>query len=182
MRISQLRPPEVDRRGLRGPGEEFHLGIVLEGASCVRQIAHLHIGEHGSLQPARSAHNVAACQIRLADAAEVHRDPAARRRTLDLLLVRLEPAHAGAQPARLHLDRLPDLEGAIAECTGDDGAEAADREDAIDGQARTAPVGSRLGLREALLQREHEVAQTLAGAGRDGDDGRALQGRALQRL
>ena len=94
----------------------------------------------------------------------------------------LEAADAAAQAARLDLDLLADLEAAVEEGAGDDGAEAAHGEGAVDGEAGAAEVALRGGGVEGGVKGGDEIVETVPGGSGGADDGDAFEARPKQCL
>src|SRR5581483_5088422 len=90
--------------------------------------------------------HVAARELVLLRAAHVHGHPAAGLDALDLAVVLLQPSHPDAPAAGHDVELLPHRERSVDERPGDDGAETADREDAIDREARAARVAPALAV------------------------------------
>src|SRR5690606_12584078 len=95
--------------GLGGAAEEFDLGVVLERAPGVGQVAKYHIDERGAVQRTGPGDDITALDIAPVDAAEVHRDAAAGLRAADGFLVALQAPDAGVQAAGLYGDLVPDM-------------------------------------------------------------------------
>ena len=72
------------------------------------------------------------------------RDPLSRLRALDRLVVHLDAAHAHVAAGRLHAQLVALADRARPERAGDDGADAAQREDAVDVEPRRPRGRSRV--------------------------------------
>ena len=85
---------------------------------------------------ARRHERVAAAQLAALDAGQGDRDALARLGALDRPVVHLDAAHANAAAARLRAQLVPFADRPGPERAGGDGADAAQREDAVDVEAR----------------------------------------------
>jgi hypothetical protein len=89
--------------------------------------------------------------------------------------MRLQAAHTRPQARRENFDFVAERKSAARECSGDDGSEAGEGEDAVNGEARPPEVGTGGTGREKRLEGVFELGQTLAAAGGDREEGRAVE-------
>jgi hypothetical protein len=166
---------------LGGARVEAHLGVVADRPRVPDQ-AQMGVDGAGRLETARARQHLSPPQVLDGQAAQVDRRPGTGRDGFQLLAVALQPAHAGPQPTRLDLQLLAQVQLAIDQRAGDDGAEAGDGEDAVDRQARPAGVGARALPGQQVLDDLDELVEPHPGRGRAGDDGHAAQGGGAQEL
>ena len=108
----------------------------------------------------RVCDHLAALDLLYAQARDIDRSAAAWHGGLFFLLVGLQTAHTPAQAAGQDFDLLAQIQAAIGQRAGDDGAKAGDAEDAVHGQARTAQVGTRRGFFEQQAKGREEFRKT----------------------
>src|SRR5207245_2595235 len=92
------------------------------------------------MQGASTRQHIAARELALLDAAEVGRHTVAGSHRLDLLVVALQAADPYEPSTRNDLHLLTHAQRTVDQGAGDDGAEPAHREDAIDRQSRPARI------------------------------------------
>jgi len=147
-----------------------------------RQQAQVHGQAPGGGEPPGGGQHIPARDVLRRDAHQVDGGTPAREGLLDLFLVRLEAADAPAQAPGQELDLLAQVQLAVLERPGDNGAEAGHGEDAVHRQARPALIRAGRRLRQHRIQGRDQLIQPLAGARGDWDDGRADQRRGAQAL
>src|SRR5712691_2848490 len=116
----------------------------------------------GRLERAWPGEHVTPLDLTLLDPDEIDRDAISRHCGVDLLVVLLQPTHAGGRTAGHDLKLITDGDRAIDQCAGGYGAEAAHREDAIDRDPRTPEVNLGLDHVEGSVEARDQLAQPLA--------------------
>jgi hypothetical protein len=170
-------------RHLARADEQIERHVVRNRARRVGHHAHMHIQQIGWPQHAGPRQHIAAPQIMVRHAGQVHGHARAGQRLLLSGVVGLQAAHARPQAARQHFDFVADRKRPVGQRAGHHRAEAPDREGAVDRQARRAArPGARRRLVELRIKRLEQFGDALAGARRHGDHGRIREGGALEPL
>ena len=132
----------------------------------------------GGLKPARDGRDLTAVEVSRREAGQIDRDPAPRDRDLGLLPMRLNAARPRANPTRLELDLLTELEVPADERARGDRAESGDAEHPVDRQPWPAEVLPTRRLVQRPVEGLEQLGQASAGDGRDDDERRPGQARA----
>lgn len=161
---------------MEGDSEVVAEGAVVEDADAGIE------GTRG-LEAAGGREDLATSELVAVDAGEVDGGAGAGERLGGVLAMGLQAAHSGGRPPRHCLEGLADVEAAVEEGAGDDGAEAGHGEDAVDAEAGAADVAGGGGGVEGGVEGGAELVE--AGVGvcpfgalrRDGDadDGAASE-------
>src|SRR5690349_32643 len=115
---------------------ERYLRIMLERIGQAVYYFEFHVDRLGRFMQAGKGQHIAAFNVFGGYAGHIDSNPAAGYRHVYLMLVSLEAAHTAANIARQNGNLLSQIEPPIAQCAGNNRAEAADGEDAVDRQAR----------------------------------------------
>ena len=126
--------------------------------------------------------DLAAQDVARLEPGEVDGGAAARRHPRHGLAVDLQPAHPDAPTRGEDLHLVARGEGAARDRARDHGAEAAQGEDAVDGQPQHAGVVARGRLASQGQERGAELGEPLARPGRHAQHGPPLEERALHEL
>ena len=158
-----------------------HARLVLEGLLAGKQ-GELDVEDRAREHRARPGQDVAARHLVHLQPREVHGRAAPRRHPVHRPAVDLQAAHARAAAGGKDLQLLAALQAAGDERPGHDRPEAAEAENAVDGQAQQA-VGRPLGrLPRHVEQALPQAVQPVPGPGRYLQDGSALQEGAGEQL
>ena len=182
---SELRQPaEKPDPGERGGGPDMQMHPVLVFDRSGRPGEQLQPGVHhpGGSQFAGRRDHRPPLNPEAAGSGEVERDPLAGLRRLDGGSVYLQAPDPGALPSGEDLDVATDPDLAGGERAGDDRAEAAHGEGAVDGQpeeTRDVPGPGGGGRGRKCLP---EFTESLAGLRRDGHQRRPCHRRPLKQL
>ena len=191
--------PQLHVAGVSGP----HLGAVahddggrrlgrpvVDGHDVAAAHAAGRRGEHVEtpVQPVRARQGagrrggVAAAHLGALHADERERDPLPGRGGVDLPVVHLHAADAHLAAARLDGEPVAGRHGPRPERAGDDRADAAEGEHAVDRQTHRPLRGPAGGASRQPVERAAQVVQAGPRAGRHLDDGRARVGAGLEQL
>ena len=154
VRPSRRARATVPRRGRDRPGS------ARSSTSTVSTTAHWS-GAHDRRTP---------FDLGVFDAREVQRDAVSRGDAVELLVLRLDPAHPGAGPAGFDHDFVVAGERAAGQRARHDRARALGREHAIDPEARPAGVARRGRVAQHRVERGAHVVEAAPVDGVDRDD------------
>ena len=155
----QLR---VRLSGARDAGDDLTRPVVqLDARRDLRERLERDVEAIAGAEGAARHESVPAAQLRPLDSGQRDRHALARLRPLDRRVVHLDAADSDVEARRLRAQLVPAADRARPERSGRDGADAAQREDAVDVQARRA--ARPLALAGGLGQRRLQLVQ--AGAG-----------------
>ena len=162
------------RLDLRRAGVEMDRRAVLERARGGEQVEAA-IEMSDGVEASGFGEHVAARDLRGLDIGQVDGGALAGDGVVGLPAVDLDTAHAQAPSGGIEFDFLLLLHGAGDERAGDDGAEAFDREDAVDGEPEVAARVFFGDGRGNAGEGGAEVVEPGAGGGTDRDDGRVFE-------
>ncbi len=145
--------------------------VVAQGA--VGKHAYAGIEGAGGLEAAGGREDLAAAELVAVDAGEVDGGAGAGECLGGLLAVGLEAADAGGGATGDCFEGVTDVEAAVEEGAGDDGAEAGHGEDAVDAEAGAADVAGGGGGVEGGVEGGAEVIEAGVRDGGDSNDGGA---------
>ena len=188
----ELRPGRL--AGLRRLGvQQAHAGdrlararvdgdehVVPDGPRGIFDHAQADVHRGRRREPAGRREHVAAADLLVGDAAQVGGHAAAGQGALDGLPVRLEVPDASLAAAGRQRHLLPDVEDAVDECAGHDGAEPGDRERAVDVQPGASQVPPGLGVGQDLIDGGGQLRQALPRLAGYREHPRAFEGGALE--
>jgi hypothetical protein len=161
--------------GLRRAREDLDFAVVSEGTGSVRGELKLDINGVSGAECARERQDITALEVACGNAGEVDGETPAGEACCDGVFVGLQAANARTAGVGRNLHFLASMEHAILQRAGDDGAEARDGEDAVNGQARALEIAAAWSGVERGVKRGEEFGQSSASDGGTRNDGGAGQ-------